>query len=305
MSERPVECKLRSSGSQLPGHIRFDCCLDAAMSVIEGRWKGTILCMLHGNGGMRFSELQKSIGQVSSRILSKQLKELEEDGMISRTVGSDRKLKVTYSLTDKGRSILPTLQMLAEWGSYHQMIQVILPEIVSPLDDLDENASRSGTVELAKEDPLPGTEDRLSARDYESDGRADAARPQMRVRVPFRVEVVVPLRERTCQAVQHVGLDVRVRVLIDGDARSRVHGEDHADPLLDAAGPDRLPDSSGYVDHLGPFRGHSELGDVAHGTRHIVHGLSYYPECREWHDPQATVYEGRFQSVRRRQWHTG
>lgn len=111
---------------------RYNCCIDAAMSVIEGRWKCTILCMLGTNGQMRYSEIQRKIGDISSRILSKQLKELEIDGMIDRFVGSDRKLCVTYGLTDKGRTILPALIALAEWGARHQMIHVVVPTDAIP-----------------------------------------------------------------------------------------------------------------------------------------------------------------------------
>lgn len=137
--------------ADLPSHVRFNCCLDAAMTVVEGRWKGTILCMLHINDGMRFSELQRAIGSVSSRILSKQLKELEDDGMISRTVGSDRKLRVTYSLTDKGESILPALAMLAEWGAYHQVVRVILPESIGTVEPVSE---RGGEVGIPEDEPV-------------------------------------------------------------------------------------------------------------------------------------------------------
>ena len=98
------------------------------MSVIEGRWKCTILCMLFRNGPMRYSELQRKISDVSSRILSKQLKELERDGMIDRVVTSDRKLCVTYELTGKGRTIIPLMASMAEWGARYQMIQVVLPD---------------------------------------------------------------------------------------------------------------------------------------------------------------------------------
>lgn len=142
---------------------RFNCCIDAAMSVIEGRWKGTILCMLFMNGPMRFSELERKIGDVTSRILSKQLKELEGDGMISRTVGPDRKLKVTYSLTDKGMSILPVLEAIGKWGAQHQMVYVVVPKVPSTADDLHSDGPSPRPVELAKEDPLPGSEDRLPA----------------------------------------------------------------------------------------------------------------------------------------------
>ncbi|GEM_PF-543195 len=119
-----MKCAVAES-MNLEGSIRYDCCVDAAMAVIEGRWKCTILCMLYRDGPMRYSELQRSIGEVSSRILSKQLKELESDGMIERTVGNEKKLCVIYELTEKGRSILPILADLAGWGARHQMMQII------------------------------------------------------------------------------------------------------------------------------------------------------------------------------------
>ena len=107
---------------------RVNCAIDATMSVIEGRWKGTILCMLFKNGKMRFSELQKDIGEITSRILTKQLKELEEDGMLRRNVDTSGKIKVEYSLTERGMSIIPVLYSMAEWGARNQFIQVIIPK---------------------------------------------------------------------------------------------------------------------------------------------------------------------------------
>lgn len=140
---------------------RYNCSIDATMSVIEGRWKGTILCMLAKDGTLRFSELQRMIGDVTSRILSKQLKELEADGMVSRHVIPEGKVKVEYSLTDKGNSIIPVLKSLAEWGAMNQCIQVIVPghNVVSTFNDFDGNRSSPGAVELAEEYTLPGTED--------------------------------------------------------------------------------------------------------------------------------------------------
>ncbi len=108
---------------------RFNCAIDATMSVIEGRWKGTILCMLAINGPMRFSELQKSIGEITSRILTKQLKELEGDRMIRRNASTEGKIKVEYSLTDRGWSIIPVLKVIGEWGLNNQFVNIIVPEI--------------------------------------------------------------------------------------------------------------------------------------------------------------------------------
>ena len=92
---------------------RFNCGIDAAMSVIEGRWKCTILCLLAKNGEMRFSDILKTIGVISTRMLSRQLKELETDGMIRKTASSKT---AVYGLTQKGESIIPALAELAKWG---------------------------------------------------------------------------------------------------------------------------------------------------------------------------------------------
>ena len=108
---------------------RVNCAIDATMSVIEGRWKGTILCMLFKNGTMRFSELQKEIGEITSRILTKQLKELEGDRMIRRNASTEGKIKVEYSLTDRGWSIIPVLKVIGEWGLNNQFVNIIVPEI--------------------------------------------------------------------------------------------------------------------------------------------------------------------------------
>ena len=107
---------------------RVDCALDAAMEVIEGRWKTTIICMLGMNGPMRFSQLQSKIGTVSARMLSKQLKELEADRMILRNEVVKGGVRVEYSLTSKGESIIPALKQLACWSLDNQMINVIVPE---------------------------------------------------------------------------------------------------------------------------------------------------------------------------------
>ena len=132
-----------------PQYARYNCALDAAMSVIEGRWKCTIICMLAANGPLRFSELQKMIGEITSRILSKQLKELENDGMVYRKVSSEGKVKVEYSLTDRGRSIIPVLEQLARWGIANQCMQVIVPKESSVAANLDRNGSETGPVEFA------------------------------------------------------------------------------------------------------------------------------------------------------------
>ena len=101
------------SGSSAP---RIDCALDIAMSVIEGKWKAPILCKLLMKGDMRFNQLMKELSSISPRILSKQLKEMETDGLIKRVINPDSPSLVEYSITEKGRSLGPPLTMLTQWA---------------------------------------------------------------------------------------------------------------------------------------------------------------------------------------------
>ena len=95
---------------------RMDCAVDAAMSVIEGRWKSTILCILAKWGPKRFNQLVKSIEGVSPRMLTKQLKELEKDGIVDRRAYPEVPPRVEYSITERGLSLVPVLEALARWG---------------------------------------------------------------------------------------------------------------------------------------------------------------------------------------------
>ena len=95
---------------------RMNCAVDATMSVIEGRWKTVILCKLYRNGPMRFNQLMKEIDGVSPRILTKQLKEMEADGVVKRTSYPEIPPRVEYSITERGESLAPILKAMAEWG---------------------------------------------------------------------------------------------------------------------------------------------------------------------------------------------
>ena len=95
---------------------RMDCAIDATMSVIEGKWKTVVLCKLVMKKKLRFNQLIKEIDGVSPRILSKQLKELERDGVISRTSFPEIPPRVEYQLTEKGESLIPLLKIMGDWG---------------------------------------------------------------------------------------------------------------------------------------------------------------------------------------------
>lgn len=93
----------------------YPCATSLAMKYIGGKWKAVIL--MHLIEKKRYSELRKSIPIVTERTLSLQLKELERDGLIARTVYTSKPpLKVDYKLTDFGQSLVPLLKSIAEWG---------------------------------------------------------------------------------------------------------------------------------------------------------------------------------------------
>ena len=95
---------------------RMNCAVDATMSVIEGRWKTVILCKLYQQGPLRFNQMMREIEGISPRILVKQLREMEADGIIARKSYSEIPPRVEYSITDKGLSLGPILQAMADWG---------------------------------------------------------------------------------------------------------------------------------------------------------------------------------------------
>ncbi|HJV20693.1 MAG TPA: winged helix-turn-helix transcriptional regulator [Sediminibacterium sp.] len=85
------------------------------MNYIGGKWKAAILRELIEK--KRYTELRKELPLVTERTISMQLKELEEDGLISRTVHTSKPpLKVEYELTEFGKTLIPLLNAIAEWG---------------------------------------------------------------------------------------------------------------------------------------------------------------------------------------------
>ncbi|QGZ65486.1 winged helix-turn-helix transcriptional regulator [Paraburkholderia acidisoli] len=89
----------------------------ATLNLINGRWKGVILYYLLTHGTMRFNELHRQLPGCTPRLLVKQLRELEDDAFISRTVYPVVPPKVEYALTEEGRTIGPILSQLNEWGT--------------------------------------------------------------------------------------------------------------------------------------------------------------------------------------------
>jgi len=94
------------------------CPIDAALSVIDGRWKGTILWQLL-DGPMRTNELRKSIPQITERMLLRHLREMTDAGILERHQERGLPLRVRYSLTPYGMTLVPVLNVLCTWGRGH------------------------------------------------------------------------------------------------------------------------------------------------------------------------------------------
>lgn len=94
---------------------QYPCSTSLTMKYIGGKWKAVIL--IHLIEKKRYNELRKELPMVTERTISLQLKELEEDGLITRTVHTSKPpLKVVYELTAFGVSLIPLLKAVAQWG---------------------------------------------------------------------------------------------------------------------------------------------------------------------------------------------
>jgi DNA-binding HxlR family transcriptional regulator len=93
----------------------YDCPIEATLAVIGGKWKAIIIYYLIQKT-RRFNELMALLETVSGRMLSKQLGELEEHEIIKKTIFTEMPPRVEYSLTEYGKTIIPTVNMICEWG---------------------------------------------------------------------------------------------------------------------------------------------------------------------------------------------
>jgi len=90
-----------------------------AMSLIDGKWKMHILFWLWKNEVLRYGELKKNLGNITHKMLSTQLKELEVDNLIIRKEYPQVPPKVEYYLSEKGLTLMPVLNELCKWGHKH------------------------------------------------------------------------------------------------------------------------------------------------------------------------------------------
>lgn len=92
-----------------------ECAVEATLDLIGGKWKGVILYHLQ-DGRLRFNELRRKLGAITQRMLTKQLRELEDAGLVIRTVYAEVPPRVEYRLSPAGESLAPVIAALKAWG---------------------------------------------------------------------------------------------------------------------------------------------------------------------------------------------
>lgn len=100
--------------------------VEATLSFMSDKWKVLILRDLL-TGTKRFGELKKSIGSISQKVLTSNLRAMEEDGLLKREVFAEVPPRVEYTLTDRGRSLEPVIDVMRVWGEAH-MAELIIEE---------------------------------------------------------------------------------------------------------------------------------------------------------------------------------
>lgn len=102
-----------------------NCQVEDALGILVGKWKPVILLYLLQEGTKRFSELKRQMPGITQKMLTKQLRELEDEDIIKREVYAQVPPKVEYSMTEYGRSLEPVLEAMHEWGAKHTERKVI------------------------------------------------------------------------------------------------------------------------------------------------------------------------------------
>ncbi|MGN0955382.1 winged helix-turn-helix transcriptional regulator [Dialister sp.] len=97
------------------------CPLEYGLQVFGGKWKSRILCVLNEMGTLRYGELKSEMMNITDAVLASSLKELQKDGMIERKSFDTIPPHVEYSLSERGRSVVPILRSICQWaGIFHK-----------------------------------------------------------------------------------------------------------------------------------------------------------------------------------------
>lgn len=109
---------------KLEKKIIFDensCPVTATMKVLGGKWKAILINAIYHTSPARFGELRRSVKGITQSMLTSQLRELEEDGIVSRKIYAEIPPRVEYTLTEFGLTLSPIMQSMAKWGYEYRM----------------------------------------------------------------------------------------------------------------------------------------------------------------------------------------
>ncbi|RIK45369.1 MAG: transcriptional regulator [Chloroflexi bacterium] len=111
------------------------CPVETSLELISGKWKPRILWKLHQQGTVRFSALRRQLPEITPKMLTQQLRDLEADGLVTRTVYPVVPPHVEYSLSEFGRTLGPILEHLAAWGTAHHegIVEILAAQSPTPL----------------------------------------------------------------------------------------------------------------------------------------------------------------------------
>lgn len=119
LNKRSIEKYTLSQSRDRRMCVNTYCKFETALDILIGKWKPVILLRLLNHGTMRFSELQKSIPDITKKMLTQQLRELEYHDIVHREVYKEIPPRVEYSITDYGQRMTPLLQAMNDWGVNH------------------------------------------------------------------------------------------------------------------------------------------------------------------------------------------
>lgn len=132
------EVRLDEKGQHTMARIRHKqlegttgCPVEATLQLIDGKWKGVVLFHLFENTTLRFNEIRRLLPNVTQRMLTNQLRELEADGLIVRKLYPEVPPKVEYSLSPRGRTLEPVIMALKAWGDTHVALTPAAPKVAA------------------------------------------------------------------------------------------------------------------------------------------------------------------------------
>lgn len=100
------------------------CPLEYGLDIFGGKWKSRIICVMAANGIMRYNEIRRELSNITDAVLAAMLKEMIADELLNRNQYNEMPPKVEYSLTAKGKSVVPILQSICHWSGDYKKVDV-------------------------------------------------------------------------------------------------------------------------------------------------------------------------------------